>query len=768
MPVKKRRFKPNALFWRLMLSFVSLLLPMVLITVLYYNNAVQKAREDLSAKVGLNLAASISVVDTDISTTHAAGMMLLDTDVIKQSLRPASVSTPQQKIDQISIITQIGYARSVAGRIVENMFIYLDDTTVYADGQYDFSDYFERYYQFKDYPAGYWADALKSVVPYEVLPATAMSIPLSADTRTVVPTLIRLPVAGYRMVLAINLSTREINDTLNENSILPGIEYTVADANGKLILSGASQADAGRLTALPEAQQAVSMTLNGTPCIVMQKKSSFTGWRYFAAIPLASFSGTANGIFQLILVFAVLLIIGLLLSYYFTLQIYLPIKSIRNSLDLIKPADAANDTEPRKWSNDFDEIGRGIAFLLNNYSEAHEENLSMLGQYLDASLLQVLSSRPPENLSNVGKLLMRDFGFHNGPYRCVSALFKFSDAFNEELQDTERLNLIANLKHIVGDVLKKHVPCYVLEHRENLYVCVLSTDGEGEAGTRAALEELLKLFPANEPYCTVTIGIGKPCGTLEGLAESFNQASAALAGYAGMGSAIVEAGGGDPPKLTFDYPLQDEMALTQSLSAGNAGETLALLDAVLQRNMRLGISLDGFELLIQELYITGMRFLAGRNETLTGIAKYRDLGHGGRFVGDYGAAGKLLHSFFKDVLATSGNRGSRVANLSDTIAEYVQKNYSHDLYLEKIAEDMGLSVKYISKVFKEKTGQNLSDYINSVRMDHVKDMLLHTDYPVGKIAELVGVYSRTTFVRLFRKREGVTPSEFRELMRGPV
>lgn len=75
-------------------------------------------------------------------------------------------------------------------------------------------------------------------------------------------------------------------------------------------------------------------------------------------------------------------------------------------------------------------------------------------------------------------------------------------------------------------------------------------------------------------------------------------------------------------------------------------------------------------------------------------------------------------------------------------------------------------MKYISKVFKEKTGRNLSDYINEVRIQHVKEMLMQTDMSIASISEAAGIYSRSTLIRLFRKYEEVTPSEYRELAHG--
>jgi len=749
------------LFWRLLLSFASLLLPMILVTLLFYNSWLQRSREELATQVGLNLKASVNMLDANIATTHAAGMMLLDTDSIEQNLRPASVSTPEQKVAQIGVISQIAYARGVTGNIVESLFLFLDDDKVYADGQYDFHDFFDRLYRFTDYPSDFWRGLLDSSVPYEVLGATGMSIPLSAESRAVVPSLIRMTVAGYRIVLSINLSVRNMSDVLESNSIVPGMNYIILDTTNRPILAGAHPDDLAVIQQISADNNKFNATMNGVPSIVIQQVSSFTGWRYFAVIPAQAVSRSSS-ILLLMLIFALLLVVGLMVSYYFTLKIYRPISRIRNSLEAVEPMDRPTQTMRR---NDFDIIGRGIDHLLNGYSAARQESQSLQSEYLDTALLQLLSARQISGLPRIEKFLKRDYGFQAGPFCCVNVLFRFTDYFNAEMQDTERLNLLAGLKSVLWELIKQKLPCYVLEHRENLYVCVLSLN-RSELSARAVFEDLIRLLSVDAPYFSAVIGLGGEVNNLADLGSSFEQASSALFGYDGDVSAILEPGKTDVRPI-FDYPLQDEMALTKCLTDGEADETRSLLDAILRRNQQSGISSDGFDLLIQELYITGMRFLASRNEILPDINRFRDLRRRGRFAGDFNAAGQLLQAFFTEALTVSGHRDNRGANLSAMLAEYVQKNYSHDLYLEKIAEDMGLSVKYISKVFKEKTGQNLSDYINNVRMEHVKEMLLQTDYPIGKIAEMVGLYSRSTFVRIFRKQEGVTPTEYRDLMRPP-
>ena len=59
---------------------------------------------------------------------------------------------------------------------------------------------------------------------------------------------------------------------------------------------------------------------------------------------------------------------------------------------------------------------------------------------------------------------------------------------------------------------------------------------------------------------------------------------------------------------------------------------------------------------------------------------------------------------------------------------------------------------------------NLSDYLAFVRVGKIKELLM-TEMSLNQIMESVGVFSRTTFTRMFRRQEGMTPTEYRSLHR---
>jgi two-component system response regulator YesN len=100
-------------------------------------------------------------------------------------------------------------------------------------------------------------------------------------------------------------------------------------------------------------------------------------------------------------------------------------------------------------------------------------------------------------------------------------------------------------------------------------------------------------------------------------------------------------------------------------------------------------------------------------------------------------------------------------NLIDNVKTYIQKNYHKELTLEKISSLFFINPSYCSYLFKEKTGENFIDYVNTVRIDNAKLMLKNTEEKVYKIAKSLGFNNPKYFFRVFKKLTGRTPEEYR-------
>jgi AraC-like DNA-binding protein len=93
--------------------------------------------------------------------------------------------------------------------------------------------------------------------------------------------------------------------------------------------------------------------------------------------------------------------------------------------------------------------------------------------------------------------------------------------------------------------------------------------------------------------------------------------------------------------------------------------------------------------------------------------------------------------------------------------EYIDKNF-HKVTVESVASFVGLDRKYLRLLFVKRYGVSTMDYIITKRMERAKELLKLSSAPVGVVALSVGYDDALGFSRIFKKREGVSPKEYRE------
>ena len=95
------------------------------------------------------------------------------------------------------------------------------------------------------------------------------------------------------------------------------------------------------------------------------------------------------------------------------------------------------------------------------------------------------------------------------------------------------------------------------------------------------------------------------------------------------------------------------------------------------------------------------------------------------------------------------------------ITRYLQEHLSEDVSLSVLAEEFHLSAQYISQLFKNEIGVNFLAYFTNIRMERAKKLLLSSSASIGEISEQLGFGDYRVFTKVFKKAEGVTPSQYR-------
>lgn len=100
--------------------------------------------------------------------------------------------------------------------------------------------------------------------------------------------------------------------------------------------------------------------------------------------------------------------------------------------------------------------------------------------------------------------------------------------------------------------------------------------------------------------------------------------------------------------------------------------------------------------------------------------------------------------------------------LVEEAQRYIEENYEKEISLDEISRQLNISSYYFSKLFKETTKQNFVEYTTMVRLKRAKILLKDKRLGIKEIGIRIGYRDPNYFSRIFKKYEGVTPTEYRE------
>lgn len=106
--------------------------------------------------------------------------------------------------------------------------------------------------------------------------------------------------------------------------------------------------------------------------------------------------------------------------------------------------------------------------------------------------------------------------------------------------------------------------------------------------------------------------------------------------------------------------------------------------------------------------------------------------------------------------------GKRKKSSMFSVKQYLDEHYNEKIVLDELAERFYINKYYLTRIFKEQYGSSIHAYLRQVRITKAKQMLRFTSEKVETIGRKCGIGEANYFCRIFKKVEGVTPSEYRD------
>jgi len=105
--------------------------------------------------------------------------------------------------------------------------------------------------------------------------------------------------------------------------------------------------------------------------------------------------------------------------------------------------------------------------------------------------------------------------------------------------------------------------------------------------------------------------------------------------------------------------------------------------------------------------------------------------------------------------------GSRLSVMTSMVEEYIRSNYMNDISMSETARAVGYSEPYFCRMFKLQFGQSFTSYLAEYRVEEAKKLLAQPNVNVKEVGVRVGYMDSNYFTKVFKRQEGVNPSEYR-------
>ncbi|NOU66620.1 helix-turn-helix domain-containing protein [Paenibacillus sp. LMG 31461] len=722
--------KTSSLFMRLLVSFfiiIVLLVSFILYSVVFYRGSI---KVEIIKYNTLSLQKTSENYENLIGAIHNA--------VLSFSLDLQG--TQAQTVDYVSA----GTTMQKVQLLLSNRLLYLDNLILMYKNSglsleknrgTDADSMFGRYYNSKDYSASFWNEQFALPYKFQVLPTSTFAEIDStgrAGERALLPIVIKndqLP--NFYLIALVQADTiySELHQTISDHF------YILNEHDQPLYTSSKSEQHT-----IPKFKDSSGYVLQDN--VYYFYRTGASGLTYIHVVPDTSISSQVRWNFSFVLLLILTIAISVIASLLLSVRLHTPVKRIIDGIQ--------KWNTPMPWESgikEFNIIHDKISDILKTSRDIHQdmsEKESLLRYYA---------------YSNVLKKIRHQHGDHtpwipsNRPF--VLLLFKvnYKSMLYKMQVDEERATSFIR-EYINRIIIETYSDSLTFQMENDQILSIIFTEIT-DPNIRYILKQINHMLEAEREYCFLTV-------TGSGGTEDWNEA------YESGLEQLKQRRFNDETQIIMETEHQnEEIRLSQAqeeeldanLYNGNDDVVLQLVSRVLGRMRKSNESSQNVLLFAESIVFHIQKTLQQRNidytflrQTLTELPNCHT----------YEQLEAVLSPLIKRSALLVREIKAKRDHIIEFVYEYLENNYDKDITLDGLAEKLSISRSYLSTYFKEKTGNNFVDYVNSVRIDKAKKLLLTPDIRIQDAAQLVGYQNINSFNRMFKKSTGFTPSEYRK------
>lgn len=539
---------------------------------------------------------------------------------------------------------------------------------------------------------------------------------------------------------------------------LPDRTFFICDENGAVISQFGTKI--GGLTSLPVSnQEKPNLNLNGTDYYCYNMKSPVTGWFYVLCTPKALYLRDSVLMRNVTLISTLIsLLIGIAFIFYTQYRNYRPVKKIMNIIPTSMKSEEKNEFQQIElYHGEMHRLNRFMQNKLNNISRNARE------LYFYSKLKGVNFHAHENDIINTMNLNFSDKHF------VIASVYADSSSFSQDdIMKNWQLLQFAVI-NVSEEILQDQLPHeHIQDEFFHVFFFILDQE-QMNIWNRSGFScfEKISGFFKDQFQIELLITISQVFDNFEQTSVFYSNVITTFEEYyakklAGVYPAAASSGNHLLNDTRFgEYSKEINLAVFQHDYQRAAASVHSYIGYLQKYNCsKIIVRYNIYSLIATILMDSGDYISQSTRDT---VESYLSTSLTCDSLEEYEAhIGRLLHYLCEQSDVLTDNVQDREQQMVKKIKNYVENYYSdYSLNVTAVADAIDLSPNYMSKIFKNSTGEGLLSYINNVRINHAKELLRTTTINIDEIALMVGFSNTRSFRRNFQNLTGITATDYR-------
>ena len=612
------------------------------------------------------------------------------------------------------------------------------------------SRYYEHVFQMDSVDYSDWAEQyLNGEFNLDVIPAQRCVFYSKEDRFIIVahsyPT-------GYSRYSTGNIFIFINEKTLLENAfdasaVDDGLLWAV-NAQGECIFKNQSDfslADYNGLSGLTDDHGYVTLSTRGQSLLLVYTTDAQYGLRYFAAIPTEQvLTPTLRIRTTITALMAMVVVAGLAMIAVCSARVSRPVSKL---YDLIAPSREAVS---------FDDLSANVSSLISQNENLQDQISQQNDHYRMALFYEMLLGNTGGDTSPEDYRRILGIEREHGTYVVMTVVLNDLGEYSEES---------LGVKMYVREALEKKLPEILALYDWGIdkFALLMNIDNDSTDQIKKTVNGIVgQLVDSLLSHFTLSLTFfADICDSLDTISLAFHHTLAMLQRTDRDVSSIVQW---HCPTIdgaaVFSYPIEIESQLISSALDGNTSMVEKCFDEIAANSQKaISVSSGASSDLLLALRSTWLRLCSDREQNFDEFPVVTLIDDCLANHGDINECLANVRACFVNVAHAGNQRAAELTENQRQIKAYVDNNYANPaISLIMVADAFHISEVYLSKLFKQITGENFSKYIEQLRMERA-NQLLEEKKPIKDVAIEVGYNSPQVFRRAYKRLYGVSPSD---------